>query len=93
MSRRIWLTGASSGIGAALAEVLLQRGDPERARFYVRRVNQTEELSNPQSLWLGARIEMKLGNQSGANDLGLRLRNRYPNSRESLAFDKGAFND
>ena len=27
MSRRIWLTGASSGIGAALAELLLQRGD------------------------------------------------------------------
>ncbi|WP_373388962.1 SDR family NAD(P)-dependent oxidoreductase [Pseudomonas alcaligenes] len=26
MSRRIWLTGASSGIGAALAEVLLQEG-------------------------------------------------------------------
>jgi len=26
MSRRIWLTGASSGIGAALAEVLLQQG-------------------------------------------------------------------
>jgi NADP-dependent 3-hydroxy acid dehydrogenase YdfG len=24
--RRIWLTGASSGIGAALAELLLQRG-------------------------------------------------------------------
>ncbi|WJN58650.1 SDR family NAD(P)-dependent oxidoreductase [Pseudomonas sp. SO81] len=27
MSRRIWLTGASSGIGAALAELLLQRGE------------------------------------------------------------------
>lgn len=26
MSRRIWLTGASSGIGAALAEILLQQG-------------------------------------------------------------------
>lgn len=80
-------------IAINLAEVLNQRGDLERARFYIRRVNQSDETSNAQSLWLGARIEMKLGNQQGANELGLKLRNRYPKSRESLAFDRGSFNE
>lgn len=80
-------------IGVNLAEVLYQRGDYERARFYIRRVNQTEETSNAQSLWLGARTEMKLGNPQGANELGLQLRNRFPKSRESLSFDRGSFNE
>ena len=80
-------------IAVNYAEALYLRGDYERARFYVRRVNQSEATSNAQTLWLAARIEMKLGNQQGANDFGLKLRNRFPKSRESLAFDRGAFNE
>ena len=80
-------------IAVNYAEALYLRGDYERARFYVRRVNQSEASSNAQTLWLAARIEMKLGNQQGANDFGFKLRNRFPKSRESLAFDRGAFNE
>ena len=80
-------------IGVNLAEVLFQRGDYERARFYIRRVNQSEETSNAPSHRLCARTEMKLGNQQGANELGLQLRNRFPKSRESLSFDRGSFNE
>ena len=46
-----------------LAEVLLQRGEFERARFYIGRVNESPTQSNAQSLWLAARIERKLGNR------------------------------
>lgn len=80
-------------IGVNLSEVLYQKGDFERARFYIRRVNQVDEAVNPQSLWLAARIEAKLGNPQGANEYGLKLRNRFPKSRESLLFDRGAFNE
>jgi type IV pilus assembly protein PilF len=76
-----------------LAEVLLKRGEPERARFYVRRVNAVANQSNAQTLWLAARIEMKLGNRQAANEYGLQLRNRFPQSRESSAFDRGQFNE
>jgi type IV pilus assembly protein PilF len=76
-----------------LAEVLLQRGEPERARFYVRRVNAVANQSTAQTLWLAARIEMKLGNRQAANEYGLQLRNRFPQSRESSAFDRGLFNE
>jgi type IV pilus assembly protein PilF len=76
-----------------LAEVLLRRGEAERARFYVRRVNSVAGQSNAQTLWLAARIEMKLGNRQAANEFGLQLRNRFPQSRESSAFDRGLFNE
>lgn len=76
-----------------LAEVILKRGDPERARFYIRRVNSVASQSTAQTLWLAARIEMKLGNRTAANEYGLQLRNRFPQSRESAAFDRGQFNE
>jgi type IV pilus assembly protein PilF len=76
-----------------LAEVLLKRGEAERARFYVRRVNSVANQSNAQTLWLAARIEMKLGNRQAANEYGFQLRNRFPQSRESSAFDRGQFNE
>ncbi|MBX3621925.1 MAG: type IV pilus biogenesis/stability protein PilW [Rhizobacter sp.] len=76
-----------------LAEVLLHRGQAERARFYIRRVNSTPNQANAQTLWLAARIEMKLGNRQGANELGQQLRSQFPQSRESAAFDRGQFNE
>lgn len=76
-----------------LAEVLLHSGQAERARFYVARVNAVANQSSAQTLWLAARIEMKLGNRQAANEFGLQLRNRFPQSRESAAFDRGQFNE
>ena len=76
-----------------LADVLYRRGEFERARFYIRRVNNVAELSNAETLWLAARIEHKMGNRAGVNDFGNRLRNRFPNARETGLFDRGLFND
>jgi len=76
-----------------LAEVLFRRGEFERARFYVRRVNSNNNLSNAQTLWLAARIEQRLGNQQGAQDLGTQIRNRFPQSREAVAFEQGKFDE
>ncbi|MEY4560849.1 MAG: type pilus biosis/stability protein PilW [Pseudomonadota bacterium] len=76
-----------------LSDVLMRRGEFDRARFYIRRVNSSPDQSNAQTLWLAARIEKKLGNDQGANEFGLQLRNRFPQSRESVAFDRGQFNE
>lgn len=76
-----------------LAEVLLRRGEAERARFYIRRVNSTPNQSSAQTLWLAARIEHKLNNRQGVNELGRELRNRFPASREASAFERGLFNE
>lgn len=76
-----------------LSDVLYRRGDYERVRFYLRRVNAVQEQSNAQTLWLAARAEHRLGNSAGARTLGNQLRDRFPNSTEALLFEKGRFDD
>jgi type IV pilus assembly protein PilF len=76
-----------------LSEVLFLKGEYERARFYVRRVNALPDVANAQTLWLAARIEMKLGNGQGASDFGTQLRNRFPDSREAAAYARSAFDE
>jgi type IV pilus assembly protein PilF len=76
-----------------LAEVLLRRGEYERARFYVRRVNANDELVSAQTLWLAARIENKLGQAAQVKVLGTQLVNRFPQSAEALLYEKGRFDD
>ena len=73
--------------------MLYRRGEFERARFYVRRVNSQTEVSNAQTLWLAARIENKLGNRQGAAEFGTQLRNRFPDSREASAYARSAFDE
>lgn len=76
-----------------LADLLYRRGEYERARFYVRRVNTQGEAATAQSLWLAARIEHRLGQLAARQEYGQQLRRKFPNSREAGAFDRGAFND
>jgi len=76
-----------------LSEVLLQRGELERARFYVSRINAQRDLSSPQTLWLAARIERRMGNADALQDFGRQLRDRFPQSAEALRFERGRFDD
>ena len=76
-----------------LSEVLYRRGEFERARFFIRRVNNLPDVSNAQTLWLAARIENRLGNRQGAQEFGTQLRNRFPTSREASSFERGAFDE
>ncbi|HKX42011.1 MAG TPA: type IV pilus biogenesis/stability protein PilW [Burkholderiaceae bacterium] len=84
---------ANPSIAVNLAEVLYRRGDYERARFYIRRVNSVPALANAQTLWLAARVENKLGNRRGAQELGDQLVARYPTSREASSFQRGAYDE
>lgn len=75
-----------------LSLLLHQRGESERARFYLRRLNNSE-LANAESLWLGIKIENRLQNREAAAQLGTQLRRRFPESREAGALERGAFNE
>ena len=93
LSRAYELEPSSPFTATNLAEVLYRRGDYERARFYIRRVNALPDVSNAQTLWLAARIEHRLGNWQGTTEFGRQLTNRFPQSREASAFSRGAFDE
>jgi type IV pilus assembly protein PilF len=76
-----------------LSDVLYRRGEYERVRFYMRRVNALQEQSNAQTLWLAARAEHRLGNTVGARQLGNQIRDRFPQSPEAMQFERGRFDD
>ncbi len=76
-----------------LSEVLYRMGEFERARSFIRRVNNLNDVASAQTLWLAARIEKRMGNQAGLEELGRRLRGKFPDSRETLMFDNGQFNE
>jgi len=76
-----------------LARVLMMQGEAQRARFYIRRVNNVPEQANAESLWLGIRIENKLGNVAERDELASALRSRFASSREATALELGRFDE
>jgi type IV pilus assembly protein PilF len=93
LSRSFELDSSNPVTAYNLSEVLLQRGELERARFYIRRINAVPDLVSAQSLWLAARVEQRLGNTEAARDLGQQLRSRFPQAPEVLLFERGKFNE
>jgi type IV pilus assembly protein PilF len=93
LTRAYQLDPANPAIAVNLSEVLLKRGEFQRARFYVARVNAQPEQSNAQTLWLAARIEQRLGDNAKANEFGRQLKARFPQSPETLAYEQGRFDD
>ncbi len=75
-----------------LATLLFQRGDFVRAQFYVRRLNNSE-LANEESLWLGIKVERAMQNREAMLQLAAQLEKRFPQSREALAYQRGAFHE
>jgi type IV pilus assembly protein PilF len=73
--------------------VLFRNRELERARFYVKRVNEQPEQVNAQSLWLQLRIERKLGNANMVDELSTKLRRRYPQAPETQSLDAGRYDE
>jgi len=93
LQRAYALEPTSTAIALNLAEVLFQRGEFERARFYVRRANTPPQNATAQSLWLAARIEAKAGNMAAANDIAQQLVSRFPKSNQAADYQLGRLRD
>jgi type IV pilus assembly protein PilF len=92
LARSYELDAGNPVTGYNLARLLYLRGDYERARFYIRRLNNSE-LANSESLWLGMRVERRLNDRDAVQQLGEQLRKRFPQSKERAAYDRGAFDE
>ena len=75
-----------------LAVLMRSRGDLVRAQFHLRRLNNSD-LVNAESLWLGIKVEQERDNQEATQQLADQLLKRFPKSRESGAFQRGAFDE
>lgn len=76
-----------------LATLYFQRGSFEEARRYLNDALKQMEPPTANALWLGVRLERKLGNRVNEGGYAAQLRSRYPTSREYQEFLNGKFND
>lgn len=93
LQRAYEIDSGNASVAVNLAEVLYRRGDYERARFQMRRINAVREIANPQTLWLAMRIERKLGNTQGLASLGQQLRDRFPESNQAKLYASERFDE
>ncbi len=75
-----------------LSRLLSQRGEHQRAQFYIRRLNNSE-WANAESLWLGIKVERALGDRVAVEQLASKLGQRFPESREQSWYEQGDFNE
>lgn len=71
-----------ASVQLGLAEVLFRQGRWLAARGQLRRLNEQTEL-NAQALWLGLRIERRLGDREAEGNYGAQLQRRYPESMQT----------
>jgi len=73
-----------------LADIAYKRNDLVAARTLLNRHMQVTTAS-ADALWLGARIEQRLGNRTALASYGAQLNNRYPQAAQTKAFNEGRF--
>lgn len=74
-----------------LAKVFYRRSILEEARVYLTDALRMMEPPTAEALWLGLRLERKLGNRVAEGGYASQLRGRYPTSPEYQEFLKGNF--
>lgn len=73
-----------------LADINFKRGNYAESKKFI---NQFTRIAapTPESLWLGIRIERRLGNRSDEASYGLQLRKTFPDSPEAQALRSGKY--
>jgi len=74
-----------------LAKLFYQRGNLDESRIYLNEVMKQVDSPTAEALWLGLRLERKLGNRGAESGFAAQLRGRFPTSPEYQEFLKGQF--
>lgn len=82
----------NAATSAHLARIYHDRGDNERARFYIRRVMKADVMT-ADVLWLAIKIEHELGDRAAEASLVTQLRRRHGGSSEFAAYQRGEFDE
>lgn len=73
-----------------LGELSLKRKDYSEAKKYLAGIPQAES-AGARALWLGVRVERKLGNRDTEADYAMQLRKKFPHSPEAQALRNGDY--
>jgi len=73
-----------------LAEINFKRGNYGEAKKFITQLSQFA-APTPEGLWLGIRIERRLGNRSDEASYGLQLRKIFPDSTEAQELRSGKY--
>lgn len=73
-----------------MADLSYARGNYGGAKQYLNRLTQVT-AATAEVLWLGVRVERRLGDRTSEASYALQLRNRFPNSREARALLAGQY--
>jgi type IV pilus assembly protein PilF len=92
LTRANELDPSSPVVSYNLALLLMQLGDLTKAQLHARKLNNSD-LANPESFWLGIKIEQLLGNKDAVTQLGSQLMKRFTQSKEAKLFERGAFDE
>ncbi len=83
--------GPAPGTRVLMADLLYRRGNFDEAKVYLAEAIKAMDTPSAEALWLGLRIERRLGNKAGEGGYAAQLRSRYPTSPEYQSFLKGNF--
>ena len=92
LTRSYELDAGNPITGFNLAALLFKRGEFVRAQFYIRRLNNSE-LANAESLWLGIKVERRLGSTVAMQQLAEQLKKRFAQAPELSLYERGAFDE
>jgi type IV pilus assembly protein PilF len=67
----------------ALADLNFDNGDYSAAKRYFDSFAQRTDQLTPEQLWLGFRINRKVGDRNSEASYAMQLRNRFPDARET----------
>jgi type IV pilus assembly protein PilF len=73
-----------------LAEIAFDKGEVREARTLITRHLQVTSPA-PESLWLAARIENRLGDTNALASYGAQLNRRFPNAPQTRLYNEGSF--
>ena len=88
--RALRLAPEDAQVNYNLANINFDRSNLPQAKLHMARVM---EAPNPsaQALWLALRLERKLGDRNAEGSYGLKLKKRYPESREAKLLQAGKY--
>ena len=70
------------------ADLAFARGDYAAAKGYLNRLTQVS-VANAEILWLGVRVERRLGDRNSEASYAMQLKNKFPDSKEARLLASG----